>query len=140
MRLGCVLVCVFSIPCLGTGVPPTIDGFLDDPFWANNARVWTTYGPDLPDHSARFQIGFDAEAIYFSADVTDPDLTGAELEDTYVTLVQDVRKQVSIPLAVKLSPFFSALPNFARRLAGLERCPRVLTDDKALSHHIHHDG
>jgi dihydroorotate dehydrogenase (fumarate) len=31
--------------------------------------------------------------------------------------VRDVRAQIKIPLAVKLSPYFTALPNFAKRLA-----------------------
>ena len=31
-------------------------------------------------------------------------------------LVSDVRAEINIPLAVKLSPFFTALPNMARRL------------------------
>jgi dihydroorotate dehydrogenase (fumarate) len=34
-----------------------------------------------------------------------------------VKLVSDVRAGVTIPLAVKLSPFFTALPNMAKRLA-----------------------
>jgi dihydroorotate dehydrogenase (fumarate) len=49
---------------------------------------------------------------------TDLDLTSAELEDTYYTLVRDVCERVNIPVAVKLSPFYTALPNFARRLVG----------------------
>jgi dihydroorotate dehydrogenase (fumarate) len=49
---------------------------------------------------------------------TDPNLSGAELEEEYVRLVRDVRAKVRIPLAVKLSPFFSALPQMARRLAS----------------------
>ena len=49
---------------------------------------------------------------------TDPALTSQELEQNYVNLVKDVRAQVHIPLAVKLSPFFTALPNLAARLVG----------------------
>ncbi len=52
--------------------------------------------------------------IYFVP--TDLDLTSQELEDTYVSLVADIHKQVHIPLSVKLSPYFTALPHFARRL------------------------
>lgn len=52
--------------------------------------------------------------LYYLA--TDPDLSSSELEDSYLRLVNDVRKQIRLPLAVKLSPFYSALPNFARRL------------------------
>lgn len=54
--------------------------------------------------------------IYYLA--ADPDLTSMALEDTYAQLVGDVREQVSIPIAVKLSPFYTALPNVARRLVA----------------------
>ena len=54
--------------------------------------------------------------IYYLA--ADPDLTGVALEDGYAQLVGDIREQVSIPIAVKLSPFFTALPNVARRLVA----------------------
>ena len=40
-----------------------------------------------------------------------------ELENAYLELVADVKASVSIPLSVKLSPFFTLLPNFAKRLA-----------------------
>lgn len=52
--------------------------------------------------------------IYFLPN--NPDLTSADLEDSYITLVKDVRAQIKIPLAVKLSPYFTALPNLAKRL------------------------
>lgn len=43
-------------------------------------------------------------------------LTSTELEETYINLVGDIRKSIKIPMAVKLSPFFTALPNMAKRL------------------------
>jgi dihydroorotate dehydrogenase (fumarate) len=64
------------------------------------------------------QAGADALELNLYYLATDPELTSAELEETYITLVRDVREQIHIPLAVKLSPFYSALPNFARRLAN----------------------
>jgi dihydroorotate dehydrogenase (fumarate) len=48
---------------------------------------------------------------------TDPNLSGAEIEEAYLRLVRDVRAKVKIPLAVKLSPFFTAIPQMAMRLA-----------------------
>jgi dihydroorotate dehydrogenase (fumarate) len=60
--------------------------------------------------------GADALELNVYSLANDPDLTSAELEDQHVALVSDVRGQVRIPLAVKLSPFYTALPNFARRL------------------------
>ncbi|MFA5838010.1 MAG: dihydroorotate dehydrogenase-like protein [Bellilinea sp.] len=49
---------------------------------------------------------------------TDPAVTAAEVEDGYVELVRAVKSQVKIPLAVKLSPFFTSLPNLASRLSA----------------------
>jgi dihydroorotate dehydrogenase (fumarate) len=43
------------------------------------------------------------------------DLTATELEDSYVALIEDVCAEINAPVAVKLSPYFSALPNFAHR-------------------------
>lgn len=64
------------------------------------------------------QAGADALELniyYLSAD---PNLSSAELEDEYVQLLRDVRARVRIPLALKLSPFFTALPHIARRFVG----------------------
>ena len=47
---------------------------------------------------------------------TDPDTTSAEVEQTYIDIVQSVKKAVTIPVAVKISPFFSNLANMAKRL------------------------
>ncbi len=44
-------------------------------------------------------------------------LDSAEVERMYIELVRDVKKSVSIPVAVKLSPFFSATANMAHKLA-----------------------
>jgi dihydroorotate dehydrogenase (fumarate) len=70
------------------------------------------------DYAMKIQeAGADALELNIYYLATDPELAGMELEDTYITLVGDIRQRVSIPLAIKLSPFFTALPNFARRLA-----------------------
>lgn len=62
------------------------------------------------------QTGADALELNLYDLATDPNLTSAQLEDSYIALVADICKQLSIPLAVKLSPFFTSLPNFARHL------------------------
>ncbi len=48
---------------------------------------------------------------------TSPDLTGPEVEQIYLDVLRDVKKAVSIPVAMKLSPYFSATANMAHRLA-----------------------
>ncbi len=61
------------------------------------------------------QAGADALELNIYYLSTDPDLTGAELEDVYVKLVKDVRATVKIPIALKLSPFFTSIPHMAKR-------------------------
>jgi dihydroorotate dehydrogenase (fumarate) len=63
------------------------------------------------------QAGADALELNIYYMPTELEITSAQLEDTYVALVGDIRKSISIPIAVKLSPYFTALPNFAKRLA-----------------------
>jgi len=60
--------------------------------------------------------GADALELNLYDLATDLSLTSNELEDRHIKLVQDIRRRVKIPLAIKLSPFYSALPNFASRL------------------------
>src|SRR6266567_1520708 len=64
------------------------------------------------------QAGADALELNIYYLPTDPNLTGAELEEDYVQLVRDVRAKVKLPIAVKLSPYFSALPNLAKRIVA----------------------
>jgi dihydroorotate dehydrogenase (fumarate) len=72
---------------------------------------WIKYAKSIED------AGADALELNLYYLPTSPDLTSAELENTYVTLVSDVRKSVKFPIAIKLNPFFTALPNMAKRLA-----------------------
>lgn len=71
---------------------------------------WTGYAKQIQD------AGADALELNLYYIPTDPDLTAQELEDAQVELVAEVKSAISIPLAVKLSPFVTALPNFARRI------------------------
>jgi dihydroorotate dehydrogenase (fumarate) len=72
---------------------------------------WIKYARKMED------AGADALELNLYYLPTNPDLTGSELEDSYVTLVKDICKSLKIPVSVKLSPFFTAIPNFARRLS-----------------------
>jgi dihydroorotate dehydrogenase (fumarate) len=74
-------------------------------------------------HAKRMRdAGADALELNLYTVATDPRVGAAELEARYLDLVADVRAAISIPLAVKLSPFFTALANFAVRLdvAGVD--------------------
>jgi dihydroorotate dehydrogenase (fumarate) len=62
------------------------------------------------------QAGADALELNIYYIPADKDLAAQDLEQAHIDLVNDVCKQIHIPLAVKLSPFFTALPHFAHRL------------------------
>ncbi len=47
---------------------------------------------------------------------TDPKVTAGDIEQTYLNILKAVRASVTIPVAVKLSPFFSNMANMAQRL------------------------
>ena len=70
-------------------------------------------------HYAREMQGAGADAIELNIYYlpTRIDLTGAEVEQMYVDLVRDVRGSINIPIAVKLSPFFSSTANMMHRLS-----------------------
>ncbi|HLA83408.1 MAG TPA: dihydroorotate dehydrogenase-like protein [Thermoguttaceae bacterium] len=54
--------------------------------------------------------------IYFIA--ANLDMTSEQVERRYLDLVKAVKKSVSIPLAVKVGPYFSSMGNMAKRLVG----------------------
>ena len=59
------------------------------------------------------EAGADALELNLYFVTTDPNLTAAELEAAKLQLIADIHKSIKIPLAVKLSPFFTSLPHFA---------------------------
>lgn len=61
------------------------------------------------------QAGADALELKMHMS-TDISVTSTELEDMYVELVREIRAKIDIPLAVKLSPFYTSLPAFAKRV------------------------
>jgi len=61
------------------------------------------------------QAGADALELNIYYLPTDLSMSRAELEEIYIALIRDVRLQVHIPIAIKLSSFFTALPSVARR-------------------------
>jgi len=62
------------------------------------------------------QVGADALELNYYDLPSNPRQTGAEVEQRALDLVAAIRKEVNIPIAVKLSPFFSSLPNFVSQL------------------------
>jgi dihydroorotate dehydrogenase (fumarate) len=62
------------------------------------------------------EAGADALELNLYVLATDPAETGAMLEQRQVELVREIKRLVPLPLAVKLSPFYSSLPHVASRL------------------------
>lgn len=64
------------------------------------------------------QAGADALELNIYYIPTDVKIVSKELEDAQVELIANVKNQLNIPLAVKLSPYYTALPAFAQRLSN----------------------
>lgn len=62
------------------------------------------------------QAGADAIELNIYYVPTDPNITSAEVEENYINILRAVKAEVTIPVAIKLSPFFSNMANMARRL------------------------
>ncbi len=62
------------------------------------------------------EAGADALELNVYRLAADPDESGEAIERQTMDMVRAVRAGIEIPLAVKLSPFYTALANFARRL------------------------
>ncbi|HEU0207575.1 MAG TPA: dihydroorotate dehydrogenase-like protein [Candidatus Udaeobacter sp.] len=62
------------------------------------------------------QAGADALELNIYNVPTDPERTANEIETEYLTIVTSIKRLVKIPVAVKLSPYFTNFSSFARRL------------------------
>lgn len=71
---------------------------------------WTAYARTMEE------AGADAIELNVYRVATDVNMTGGELEQGYIDLVTDVRESINIPLAVKISPYFSSTASMCRRL------------------------
>ena len=62
------------------------------------------------------QAGADALELNVYYIPTDPHITNTDVEDRYVEILHAVKQSVKIPVAMKLSPFFSSFAHMATRL------------------------
>jgi dihydroorotate dehydrogenase (fumarate) len=62
------------------------------------------------------QAGADALELNIYSVPTDPERTADDIETDYLTIASSVKGLLKIPVAVKLSPYFTNLSRFARRL------------------------
>ena len=65
------------------------------------------------------EAGADALELNIYKIPTRTEITGSTIEDVYIDTVRSVRAATKIPLAVKLSPYFSSLANMAASLDAL---------------------
>lgn len=71
---------------------------------------WTEYAKEME------QAGADAIELNVYYIPTDMTLSGANVEQTYIDILRSVKSAIDVPVAIKLSPFFSNMANMARRL------------------------
>jgi dihydroorotate dehydrogenase (fumarate) len=78
----------------------------------NGATIggWVTYARQME------QAGADALELNIYYIPVDPKISGEEVERRYIELVQAVKAEVKIPVAVKLGPYFSSLAHMAGKL------------------------
>ena len=88
-----------TIPIIGS-----LNGYYSSG-WVRYARLIEAAGADALELN-----------IYYLP--TKAHVTSNEVEQMYIDLVRDVKQSLRIPVAVKLSPYFSALANLSRRLVN----------------------
>ncbi|WP_448561800.1 dihydroorotate dehydrogenase-like protein [Trichothermofontia sp.] len=71
--------------------------------WVEYARLMQAAGADAIELN-----------VYYVP--TSPDMPGSAVEQNYIDILREVKAEVSIPVAIKLSPYFSNMANMAKRL------------------------
>jgi dihydroorotate dehydrogenase (fumarate) len=74
---------------------------------------WTNYSRQMQ------QAGADAIELNIYTIPTDLYMAGSEVEQTFLDVLAAVKREVNIPVAMKLSPFFSNFANMAKQLDDL---------------------
>lgn len=70
---------------------------------------WTHYAQQIQ------QAGADALELNIYNIPTDMEMNGAEVEQMYIDIVRAIKSEITIPIALKLSPFWSNMSNMAKR-------------------------
>lgn len=71
---------------------------------------WIRYAREMEE------AGADALELNIYFIPTQLDLSAAEVEQIYLDVLRDIKATISIPVAVKLNPYFSAMGNMSKRL------------------------
>jgi dihydroorotate dehydrogenase (fumarate) len=73
-------------------------------------RGWIDYGRQIED------AGADALELNIYIIPTDPNVSGTEVEQRYISVLKAVKEVVTIPVAVKMNPYFSSIGHVASQL------------------------
>jgi dihydroorotate dehydrogenase (fumarate) len=97
------------------------------------AEAWLRFAKRMEE------AGADAVELNIYEVVTDPHQTGMAVEHALRQIVEDLKQELSIPFAVKVSPYFAAFANVARELEragahGLVMFNRFLQPDIDIQH------
>ena len=71
---------------------------------------WTNYAALIEDAGAD---AIELNVYYIS---TSLEVTGREVEDIYIDMLRQVKRSVTIPVSIKLNPFFSSVAHMSKRL------------------------
>ena len=77
----------------------------------NSLGGWTDFAKQIEE------AGADALELNIYDIPTDINQSGADVEDAYLKIVKSVKNAVHIPVAVKLSPYYSNMANMAKNYA-----------------------
>lgn len=75
-----------------------------------SAGGWTRYAQLMQ------QAGADAIELNIYYVATDPEMSSTEVERMYVDVLREVKSSITIPVAIKVAPFFTAFAHMARQL------------------------
>lgn len=102
-----------------------------------NEETWEEYAIKMAE------TGIDALELNFYANVIDPEMTGDSIEGDQLAIVKRVKKAIGIPVAVKLSPFYTNTFGFIKRMDkagadGFVLFNRLFQPDIDLEREEHH--
>jgi dihydroorotate dehydrogenase (fumarate) len=73
-------------------------------------KWWTSYAAQIA------RAGADAIELNIALLPTDPQRTAEQVEKTFERIVEGICRKIELPVAVKLGPYFTSLPQTARTL------------------------
>jgi dihydroorotate dehydrogenase (fumarate) len=99
----------------------------------NTPGGWTSCAKDIE------RAGADAIELNIYYIPSDPRMTSTQIEEQYIETLKSVKKSITIPIAVKLNPFFTNIADIAKRLVdngtdGLVLFNRFLQPELDIEH------